>query len=231
MRKAFDADYAWPMKDVFNAIAATKGVNKYAEEKKLNLPKMTAADIPALIERQKTEYPRGSVHMNMITNHDLSSWEGTEFERFGPATGTFAVLSYTLPGMPMLYTGQEVGFNHAFEFFEQDPVQPDYTANEFTTFYEILNSLKHNNTALNANEPIERTNFIQSVDEDVLTFTRQNGKDKIVVIANLSDKSSRVHYLRREPYVVGLTNLFTGEAAALPKTLAPWQYVVFTSTK
>lgn len=231
MRKAFDADYAWPMKDVFNAIAATKGVNKYAEEKKLNLPKMTAADIPALIERQKTEYPRGSVHMNMITNHDLNSWEGTEFERFGPATGTFAVLSYTLPGMPMLYTGQEVGFNHAFEFFEQDPVQPDYTANEFTTFYEILNSLKHNNTALNANEPIERTNFIQSVDEDVLTFTRQNGKDKIVVIANLSDKSSRVHYLRREPYVVGLTNLFTGEAAALPKTLAPWQYVVFTSSK
>ena len=231
MRKAFDADYAWPMKDVFNAIAATKGVNKYAEEKKLNLPKMTAADIPALIERQKTEYPRGSVHMNMITNHDLNSWEGTEFERFGPATGTFAVLSYTLPGMPMLYTGQEVGFNHALEFFEQDPVQPDYTANEFTTFYEILNSLKHNNTALNANEPIERTNFIQSVDEDVLTFTRQNGKDKIVVIANLSDKSSRVHYLRREPYVVGLTNLFTGEAAALPKTLAPWQYVVFTSSK
>ncbi len=56
MSKAFDADYAWPMKDVFNAIAATKGVNGYAVEKKLNLPKMTAADIPALIERQKTEY-------------------------------------------------------------------------------------------------------------------------------------------------------------------------------
>lgn len=70
------------MKDVFNAIAATKGVNGYAVEKKLNLPKMTAADIPALIERQKTEYPRGSVHMNMITNHDLNSWEGTEFERW-----------------------------------------------------------------------------------------------------------------------------------------------------
>lgn len=231
LRNAFDADYAWPMKDVFNAIAATKGVNRYAEDKELNLPHMTAADIPALITRQMKEYPRGSVHMNMVTNHDLNSWEGTEFDRFGPATGTFAVLSYTLPGMPMIYTGQEVGFDHAFEFFGQDSVQPDYTTNEFTTFYEILNSLRHKNSALNANEPIERTNFIQSVDEDVLTFTRQNGKDKIVVIANLSDKSSRVHYLRREPYVVGLTNLFTGEEASLPKTLAPWQYIVFTSTK
>lgn len=231
MKKAFDADYAWPMKDVFNAIAATKGVNKYAEAKGQKLPEMTAADIPALITRQMTEYPRGSVHMNMITNHDLNSWEGTEFERFGPATAAFAVLSYTLPGMPMIYTGQEVGFNHPFEFFVQDSVQPDYTANEFTTFYEILNSLKHKNTALNTNEPIERTNFIESVDPDVLTFTRQNGKDKIVVIANLSDKTSRVHYLRREPYVVGLTNLFSGEEASLPKTLAPWEYVVLTSTK
>ena len=70
--------------------------------------------------------------MNMVTNHDLNSWEGTEVERFGPGLGAFAVLSYTLPGMPMLYTGQEVGFNHAFEFFEPDSVQPDYGANEVT---------------------------------------------------------------------------------------------------
>ena len=229
MKKAFDADYAWPMKDVFNAIAATQGVNEYAKQKKQNLPKMTAADIPALIERQKTEYPRGSVHMNMITNHDLNSWEGTEFERFGPAVETFAVLSYTLPGMPMLYTGQEVGFNHAFEFFEHDNVQPDYKANKYTKFYQILNNLKHKNSALNANEPIERTNFIDSADPDVLTFTRQNGKDKIVVIANLSNKYSDVHYLRREPYVVEMTDIFTGKEARIPKVLRPWEYVVFST--
>lgn len=229
MKKAFDADYAWPMKDVFNAIAATQGVNEYAKQKNQNLPKMTAADIPALIEKQKTEYPRGSVHMNMITNHDLNSWEGTEFERFGPAVKTFAVLSYTLPGMPMLYTGQEVGFNHAFEFFEHDKVQPDYTPNNYTKFYQILNNLKHNNTALNANEPIERTNFIDSVNPDVLTFTRQNGKDKVVVIANLSNKVSPVHYLRREPYVVEMTDIFTGKEAVIPKALRPWEYMVFST--
>lgn len=110
--KAFDADYAWPMKDVFNAIAATKGVNEWAVKKNENRPKMDARDIPALIERQKKEFPKGSVHMQMVTNHDLNSWEGTEFDRYGAGTGAFAVLSYTLPGMPMLYTGQEVGFNH-----------------------------------------------------------------------------------------------------------------------
>lgn len=228
LNEAFNADYAWPMKDVFNAIAATKGINAYAKEHNQKLPEMNAQDIQKLIDRQKTEYRPGAVHMNMITNHDLNSWEGTEFERFGPAVGTFAVLSYTLPGMPMIYTGQEVGYNHAFEFFEHDKA-PDYTANEFTTFYQMLNKLKHSNPALDATQPLCNTNFIEGIDPDVITYTRQNGDHKVVVVANLSDKTSKVHYLRREPYIVGLTDLFSGQPAMMPKTLAPWQYVVFTT--
>ena len=229
LKNAFDIDYAWPMKDVFNAIAASKGVNRYAQEKKLDLPSMTARDIPALIQRQKSEYPRGSVHMNMITNHDLNSWEGTEFDRFGPAVGAFAVLSYTLPGIPMLYSGQEIGFNHPFEFFERDSIQPDYTENEFTAFYRILNALKHHNTSIGALETIENTNFISTYDPDVLTFTRQNGKDKIFVAVNLSDTPSPLQFGRREPYLVGLRDIFSGEEAALPTMLQPWQYIVLST--
>ncbi len=229
LNKAFDADYAWPMKDVFNAIAATKGVNAYAKEHKQDLPKMTAKDIPALLEKQQKEYPAGAIHMNMVTNHDLNSWEGTEFDRFGPATGAFAVLSYTLPGMPMLYTGQETGFDHAFEFFETDSIQPRTEANEFTAFYELLNTLKHKNRALDSTQPPYTTNFIDCTDPDVLTFTRQTGSHKAVVMANLSDRHAKIHFLRREPYLVGLTDLFSGAPAELPKFLAPWQYVVFTT--
>ncbi len=229
LRKSFDADYAWPMKDVFNAIAATQGVNRYAEKTGKKYPSTNAQDIPGLLAKQKSEYPYGSIHMNMITNHDLNSWEGTEFDRFGPAVGAFAVLSYTLPGMPMLYTGQEVGFNHAFEFFETDTVQPDYTKNEFTSFYKILNALKHHNTALNANEPIEHTNFITTADSDVLTFTRQNGKDKIFIAVNLSDTPSHLSFGRREPYLVGLRDIFSGDEAALPTMLQPWQYIILST--
>jgi len=185
--RAFDADYAWPMKDVFNAIAATQGVNEYAKAKKQDLPKMTAADIPALLERQKREYPKGAVHMNMVTNHDLNSWEGTEFERLGPGLGAFAVLSYTLPGMPMLYTGQEVGFNHPFEFFEIDTVQPNYTHNELTSFYEMLNALKHSHSALSATDPQVVTTFIPANQKNVLAFSRSNADDQVLVITNLSN--------------------------------------------
>lgn len=227
--KAFDVDYAWPMKDVFNAIAATKGVNKWAVEHKENRPKMTAGDIPALIERQKKEYPAGSRHMNMITNHDLNSWEGTEFDRFGPATGAFGVLSYTLPGVPMLYTGQEVGFNHAFEFFEHDSIQPAYDANEFTAFYETLNALKHKNRALDASVPAE---FYKASNPDILCFVREtrnaDGTDsKIMVVANLSNETVPLQLKAKGIDVNDLSDIFSGAKAALPAELKPWQYLVF----
>lgn len=226
--RAFDADYAWPMKDVFNAIAATQGVNEYAKAKKQDLPKMTAADIPALLERQKREYPKGAVHMNMVTNHDLNSWEGTEFERFGPGLGAFAMLSYTLPGMPMLYTGQEVGFNHPFEFFETDTVQPVYTHNELTSFYEMLNALKHTHSALSATDPQVVTTFIPANQKNVLAFSRSNADDQVLVITNLSNADTEVSFPDPLNLTDGMINYFTGAPAALPERLAPWEYVVIT---
>lgn len=224
---AFDVDYAWPMKDMFNSIAATKGVNKWAVEKKENRPKMTAQDIPALIEKQKKEYPAGAIHMNMITNHDLNSWEGTEFDRFGPATGAFAVLSYTLPGVPMMYTGQEVGFNHAFEFFDRDSVTPNPEPNEFTAFYEQLNSLKHTNKALRAHQPAGNLTFYNAQNPDILTFTRINDGNQVTVIANLSNEEAIVDYGKNAaPGIAGTVNYFTGTKGNMPARLAPWQYVV-----
>lgn len=224
---AFDADYNWPMKDVFNAVAATGGANKWAVEKKQNLPKLTAKDIPALVAKQKAQYPAGAANMNMITNHDLNSWEGTEFDRFGPATGTFAVLSYTLPGMPMMYTGQEVGFNHAFEFFELDSVQPNYTANDFTLFYKMLNALKHRNSALDASTQAAFT-VLDAGAPELLAYERANGADRVIVVANLSANEAKPAFASA-PAIDGMVNYFTGAAAAIPASLKPWEYVVLTT--
>lgn len=224
---AFDADYNWPMKDVFNAVAATGGANQWAVKKNQKLRKLTAKDIPALVETQKKQYPRGATSMNMITNHDLNSWEGTEFDRLGPATGAFAVLSYTLPGMPMLYTGQEVGFNHPFEFFELDTIQPDYTANQFTLFYKMLNALKHANPALDASADAA-FNVIDAGQPDLLAFERANGDSRVIVLANLSGAEQKPAFAAA-PAIGGMINYFTGAKAAIPTSLKPWEYVVLTT--
>lgn len=227
-RKAFDADYNWPMKDAFNAIAATQGVNSHAKAKNQKLPATDASAITALVEKQKKEYPRGAASMNMITNHDLNSWEGTEFERLGPAADAFAVLSFTLPGMPMLYTGQEVGFNHAFEFFETDPVQPDYTPNRHTAFYRRLTELKHYNPALDAGTDGGTFTEIPVSDPNVLAFERAKGGLRVVVIANLS-AAARPISLEADPKIEGMTEWFSKRPMPLPATLKPWQYLVYTT--
>lgn len=226
---AFDADYAWPMKDVFNAIAATKGVNAYAKEKGQKLPKSDATAIDALLFSQSKSYPKGSIRMNMVTNHDLNSWEGTEFQRYGKGLGAFAVLSYTLPGMPMMYTGQEVGFNHPFEFFEIDPVTPDYNANEFTAFYKMLNSLKHNQPALKAGNNGGGMTRYMTKSKDIYAFSRGNDSDDVIVVVNLSDEPQKLEWAMGAPTLDGKVDYFTGDAAKLPATLAPWQYFVFTN--
>lgn len=227
LEKAFNADYAWPMKDLFNAIAYTQGVNKYDLEHGKKHEPSVGTDIFRLLERQEKEYPAGSIHMNMITNHDLNSWEGTEFERYGAGTGAFAVLSYTLPGMPMLYTGQETGFNHPFEFFEHDSIQPDYTANQFTAFYEMLNSLKSSHSALNAGNPEGEMIQYQTVSPDVVAFTRRDANDAVTVIVNLSDKANMLTFPDLAPSLDSMTEYFSGAPAEMPDHLSPWQALVF----
>lgn len=226
---AFNADYAWPMKDVFNAIAFTQGVNDYAVKEGKTYDVTPATAIFDLLKRQEKEYPAGAVHVNMVTNHDLNSWEGTEFERYGAGLGSFAILAYTLPGMPMMYTGQEVGFNHPFEFFVQDPVIPDYTSNDFTTFYEMLNSLKATHPALNANNPEGSMVQYPAVSQDVAAFSRTAPGDNVTVIANLSNSANQLTFPDLTPNVDGLVDYFTGAPAQLPDHLEPWQTVVFVT--
>lgn len=228
MLYSFNADYAWPMKDLFNDIAATQGVNEYAKAHNQNRAEAHAADIPALISKQHKEYPAGSIHMNMVTNHDLNSWEGTEFERYGEGLGCFIVLSYTLPGMPMLYTGQEVGFNHAFEFFETDPVQPEYNANQFTSFYEMLNALKHNHSALNASGQMDSMTVWNTTSPDLLVFTRKDAQgDEVTVFCNLSADETNVTFTDLAPSADGMINYFTGAPAEMPSHLGPWKFLVW----
>ncbi len=226
----FNADYAWPMKDLFNDIAASQGVNKYAQEHQQNRKRAAAIDIYELLREQSKEYPAGSIHMNMVTNHDLNSWEGTEFDRYGDGLGAFILLSYTLPGMPMMYTGQEVGFNHAFEFFEQDPVQPDYTPNQLTSFYEMLNALKHNHSALNASGQLDTMQIWDTTSPDLLAFTRSDAQgDNVTVIVNLSAQPQQITFTDLVPKSDGMINYFTGAPAQLPSQLGAWQFEVWVN--
>lgn len=227
--QAFDAGYNWPMKDLWSAIAATSGQYTFAKEgeEPRQFPVKTALDIDTLLMAQAKEYPGDAMLMNMITNHDLNSWEGTEFERLGNLQGAFAVLMYTLPGMPMIYTGQETGMNRAFQFFEKD-VAPDWEPrNEHFAFYRTLNLMKHSQPALKAG--LKGANVVRydTEDPDLYAFTRTAEGKTVTVIVNLGADEAEVKFIGKAP-VIGPndTDVFTGHPTELPATLAPGGYFV-----
>ncbi len=228
-KNGFDMGYNWPMKDLFSAIAATSGqyTFKDANGNVREFPAKHAADIKTLLDEQAVEYPKDTYLMNMVTNHDLNSWEGTEFERLGNLTDAFAVLSYTLPGMPLIYTGQETGMNRAFAFFEKDRAPEWEPRNEYFTFYQQLNALKHGQEALAAGEAGGEMVYYPAVSDDVLVFSREKGDSKVVVLANLGKEAQAVEFAGEAVGVDGMTDYFAGTEAVVPAELQPGQYKVF----
>ncbi len=223
----FDMSYNWPMKDLFSAIAATSGQYTYDDKK---FPASDATAIDALLARQAKEYAGDHYMMNMITNHDLNSWEGTEFKRLGRLADAFAVLSYTLPGMPLIYTGQEVGMDRPFEFFEKDKA-PDWTENAYTRFYRTLNALKHSRPELAAGTQGAPMTRYATADPNIYIFERDLDGSRTIVGVNLGTDEQPIHFTGAKPALSNATDIFTGASATLPSTLAPGAYFIFTANK
>ena len=195
---AFDATYAWELHHLLNDIAqGKKGV----------------ADLKEYIARDGEALP-DAYRLMFTSNHDENSWNGTEFERMGDAVHCMAALTFVLPnGQPLIYTGQEFGYDHAFEFFEKDTMT-SLEPNEYTEFYKNLCKFRHDHPALESGERGGKIVYIEGVPENVLAFTRTVGDDSVVCLFNLS--SEEVKFETTEPeiaadieawgYVIGSEN-------------------------
>ncbi len=213
--RAFDMSYAWELHHIYNSIA--KG------EKNAN-------DLMSYFNKQDTLFPTDAYRMNFITNHDENSWKGTEMKRMGEAVNTMAVLSYTLPGMPLLYSGQEVGLNKMLRFFEKDTIIWDVTS-PLPEFYKKLNQLKKENQAIwNGQSGGILQRIKTSNDSVVFAFTREKESNKVFTLTNLSANQILVK-LTGDQFVGEYTELFSGDEKTFKKKssveLTPWQYLVY----
>ena len=165
----FDASYAWELHHLLNSIARGEK----------NIPELLE-----YIQKDAANNPADAFRLMFTSNHDENSWAGTEFERMGDAAKLMAVLTFTLPnGQPLIYTGQEMGWNKRFEFFEKDPI-PIWEKNEFFDFYKGLIKLRHENPALAAGDKGGAFEVV-SAEDSVLIFTRTLPDNKVTVKAEL----------------------------------------------
>lgn len=108
-------------------------------------------------------------------------------------------------------------------------MQPNYKANGFTTFYEVLNALRHKNQALWTDANMAPMTRYATANPDVYVFTRERNGQKVLVVANLSGKVTRVEFTDKTPDPKGMVNIFNATEEALPEILQPWEYRVLST--
>jgi glycosidase len=165
----FNTSYGWSFHHIMNAIAkGDKNVNDIRKWKK----------------NERSKFTKGTL-MHFTSNHDENSWNGTERERMGSATKTFAVLSHFMDGIPLIYSGQEEPLERRLAFFEKDDIGFNKYGN--AEFYRRLNQLKHENEAL-WNDVYGGEIVEISDSPDVYAFKREKNGNKVVVFINLSSQ-------------------------------------------
>lgn len=212
--KSFDMTYSWDLMHLMNQIA--KGESKGIE-------------IYKMLSKEEKKYPMDSYRMRFITNHDENSWNGTEFERLNEFTESFAVLTGIIPGMFLVYSGQEAGLNKRLDFFEKDLI--DWKSHRLGFIYKKLGLLKKQNKTLwNGTSGGDFYKVKSNNNEDVLVFMRRNEDEKILAIFNFSSKKQELKMNDSNiegNYLEWFTENRTSFAKSIAIGLRPYDYRVY----
>ena len=212
---AFDATYSWELFYLMYRIAQGK---------------KSTCSLDSLFRHECSTYPSDAYRMRFTSNHDENSWNGTEYERLGAGVRAFAVLTFTFPGMPLIYTGQEAAMTRRLLFFDKDTVPWGHYS--LAPFYRVLAELKKSHPALwnDLSSGDTLTRVKTKADSAVYAFLRQRDTDIVLVILNLSDKDQRIT-LSGCSLKGNFTEIFSWKERTFPWTemlaLKPWEYLVF----
>ncbi len=169
--EAFDVIYGWEwlhkMEDYYNG-------------------KTTIEGLDSIIIDYNKDFKNNKFRILFTSNHDENSWQDTEYKRLGKSAKAFATICATLPGMPLIYSGQEEPLLKKLNFFNKDDI--GFQNYEMAPFYTALLKLRLNNTALHANANVQFFRLNTTANDKVMVYIRINGKNEVLVIANMSNE-------------------------------------------
>ena len=206
----FDMAYNWESHHTMNRIA--QGKNSVKEWDKF-------------MKENESKYSADDILMNFVDNHDENSWNGTIKGRLGKGEEAMTALSYIMPGMPLIYSGNEYGLSHSLKFFEKDSI-PKIKGKDWELRAK-LGKLKTENTALNGGKNKAKYTRIKTDDDtNILAFTREKNGKKVVYIANFSNNP-----INTKVDITGeFTNYMTGKIMGMNEkqmfSMKPWQYYI-----
>ncbi|HLO92161.1 MAG TPA: alpha-amylase family glycosyl hydrolase [Lentimicrobium sp.] len=210
---AFDAIYNWNLFHTFDHIA--KG-------------EKSVWDLTSMIDKEIFQFPEHAYQMMFISNHDENSWNGSELERLGHGLEAFAVLYFTLTGIPLIYSGQEAGNPKRISFFEKDEIE--WKEDKMFPLYSKLISFKKETEALWSGPYGGELILLDTQNGyNTISYIRQKGESRVFAVINLSGyhQFAHIHDNRIEGYY---NDLFNDDKYTIFDdyyfTLGPWEYKI-----
>lgn len=176
MNKAFNSNYGWTLFHTMNSVA---------------LGKDSVNSLKSAVDKINMTYPSGAYPLLFTSNHDENSWNGTEYERMGDNVKTMTVLTFTLPGVPLIYSGQEFSLNRRLKFFDKDIIEQKES--DMSDLYKKLIAIRKENKALWNYDEDKNITFLDTGNKDVMAFSREKDKNKVIVVVNISKKDNKIN--------------------------------------
>ncbi len=202
---AFDMTYAWNTYDILKPMLKGAG---------------SAADLDDVLRTEQLSYPRGALRLRFSTNHDKHFYDGAPVDLFGVrGAKAAAVLMNTLPGVPLLYNGQEVGSRVPMSLFEKQPIDWSTDAAEFRALYTELHALRR------AHVSLRRGSYARvptPAEPSFHVFTRSTPREEALVVVNLAEHANA--FTVQQSSIKGFTRVFG--AGAMQETSAGMRFDV-----
>lgn len=227
LNSAFDLNYNLKLYDTLLAVAKDR---KQADKIRIYIPK---------------DYPQGTYTMNFLDNHDKNSYERTIYDGFGEDTlpAMFSLI-YMIPGTPMIYSGNEIAYNHQIEFMEKDTIDWNSSHLSYRELLAELGSIRSSNAALHNGNYGGEINYYDLGSGSAFAFYREKDGNVVKCLFNLSKRELTVDVT--EMFDETETVLLHGQGAEILEmedyaitedaldgevTLQPWEFWIVTEEK
>ncbi|MCX8530333.1 MAG: alpha-amylase family glycosyl hydrolase [Rhodoluna sp.] len=153
-----------------------------------DLGTQTSSSYKAIIT-EANSYSGVNFPLNAVSNYKTMVGLQTETARMGAALPLSVALTFTLPGVPCIFQGQEIGSIKALKPYDADNIVWPTKAPAILATYVKLVKLKKLNAALFTAADGATVTQLNVTSTGLLAFKRTKGTNTVIVVANLTKKA------------------------------------------
>jgi len=209
LNHGFDLTFGW---DFYNKLKGVVNNNQ------------TTSGLVTVNNEDYSNVPEGKHILRFTSNHDDNYADDTPLAIFNGKQGSLAayVVNAYMGGVPLVYSGQEVGCPQKLSFFSPVNTKIDWSINaDMLETYKNLNNFRLSSEALLSGSLESYT-----ANSDVMAFKRTAGSEQVLVIVNLNN--SQVSYQIPGNIQGSWFDAFDGSQTTLGNALAlqPYEFLV-----